>query len=229
MRVFDDQPVDVTDQHERLGQPGQVGRLLGPPVGGRDHVNRAGSGRLGAAAMVATGNATGAVHYVPGDLSRDSHQQIFGHLLHVLIDDYLGHGHGDKVLGHGVRPLGQLSLRLRPGAGRLVLDEHHEHGAHRQGPENAHLHGYGQKHGWWVPSTRVPCLYSAENNVNDTTCFYFVIFERAREKAAHTRRLRFFFPIIGLIQKRPRDRKFPSYAICAHVYVYSLYPFDCTA
>jgi len=79
VRVLDDQPVYVSDQHERLRQPGKVGYLFGPPVRGRDYVNRIRfeGGQPGATAIATTADAvtegtdagaTGTVHHVPGYL-----------------------------------------------------------------------------------------------------------------------------------------------------------------
>lgn len=141
VRVLDDQPVHVPDQHERLREPSEVGNLLGPPVRGRDDVYRVGRGGRGPVV------AARAVHHVPGDLPRDARQQVLGHV-HVLIQDHLGQRHRHQVLGHRVRAAAgqRLALLLRPRARRLVLHEHHEHGAHGQRPQQAHLYGHWQNH-----------------------------------------------------------------------------------
>lgn len=154
VRVLDDQPMDVPDQHERLRQPGEIGHLFGAPVRGGDHVHGGASGGGGAGRA---GRAAGAVHHVPGDLPGDAHQQLLGHV-RVLVDDHLGQGHGHQLLGrrvHAQRLLALLALLLlRPRAGRLVLHEHHEHGAHGQRPQDAHLRGHGQNHS--EPSSSSP-------------------------------------------------------------------------
>lgn len=152
--VLDDQPVYVPDQHERLSQPGEVGHLFGPPVRGSDDVHGVRFGRTGTAdaeAVTADAAAAGAVHHVPGDLPGDAHQQI-PRDARALVHHDLGQGHGHEALGQRVGPGGRLALLRGPGAGRLVLQQHHEHGAHREHPQDAHLYGYGQHGGRRVPS-----------------------------------------------------------------------------
>jgi len=163
LRVLDDQPVYVSDQHERLGQPGEVGHLFGPPVRWRNYVNgaRFDGGHSEAAAIATTAGAvtegttvaTGTIHHEPGYLPGDAHKQVPGHA-GALVHHHLGQGHGHQVLGHQVGAGHRLTLLLRPGAGRLVLQQHHEHGAHRQRPQDAHLYGYTQHRGRRVPSVR---------------------------------------------------------------------------
>lgn len=96
----------VSDQHERLRQPGEVGHLFWPPVRGRDDVNgaRFDGGHPGAAAIAtATADAvtehttddaaaTGAVHHVPGYLPGDAQQQVPRHA-GALVHHHLGQGH----------------------------------------------------------------------------------------------------------------------------------------
>lgn len=169
--VLDDQPVYVPDQHERLSQPGEVGHLFGPPVRGRDDVHGVRFGRTGtgtaaaeaeAKAVTADAAAAGAVHHVPGDLPGDAHQQV-PRDARALVHHHLGHGHGHEVLGQRVGPGGRLALLRGPGAGSLVLQQHHEHGAHREHPQDAHLYGYGQHGGRRVPSIRQPSGQRSEN------------------------------------------------------------------